>query len=150
MWGWGCVCARMYAVYGLFDLTRWGRLTHMSQYTNHHWFRYHGLSPGRRQAIIWTNAGILLVGPLGTNSSIIFVQENGFESVVCKMASILSRLQWVKMRLGSAYKCIMIVQAVSSSNSLSCPWSHVLGIPFIWFTGTWRRIIVFVLHISKC
>ena len=25
------------------------------------------LSPGRRQAIIWTNAGILLIGPLGTN-----------------------------------------------------------------------------------
>ena len=26
-----------------------------------------GLSPGRRQAIIWTNAGMLLNGPLGTN-----------------------------------------------------------------------------------
>ena len=26
-----------------------------------------GLSPGRRQAIIWTNAGILLIRPLGTN-----------------------------------------------------------------------------------
>ena len=26
-----------------------------------------GLSPERRQAIIWTNAGILLTGPLGTN-----------------------------------------------------------------------------------
>ena len=28
-----------------------------------------GLSPGRRQAIIWTNAGILLIGILGTNLS---------------------------------------------------------------------------------
>ena len=27
------------------------------------------LSPIRRQAIIWTNAGILLIGPLGTKSS---------------------------------------------------------------------------------
>ena len=26
-----------------------------------------GLPPGRRQAIIWTNAGILLIGSLGTN-----------------------------------------------------------------------------------
>ena len=26
-----------------------------------------GVSPGRRQAIIWINAGILLIGPLGTN-----------------------------------------------------------------------------------
>ena len=28
-----------------------------------------GLSPGRRQAIIWTNAEILLIWPLGTNFS---------------------------------------------------------------------------------
>ena len=33
-----------------------------------------GVSPGRRQAIIWTNAGILLLGPLGTNFS-----ENSIE-----------------------------------------------------------------------
>ena len=32
-----------------------------------------GLSPGRRQAIIWTNAGILLIGPLGTNFSEILI-----------------------------------------------------------------------------
>ena len=28
-----------------------------------------GLSPSRRQAIIWTNAGILLIRPVGTNFS---------------------------------------------------------------------------------
>ena len=28
-----------------------------------------GLSPGRHQAIIWTNTGILLIRPLGTNFS---------------------------------------------------------------------------------
>ena len=33
-----------------------------------------GLSPGRRQAIIWTNAGILLIGPLGTNLSEILIK----------------------------------------------------------------------------
>ena len=32
-----------------------------------------GSSPGRRQAIIWTNAGILLIRPLGTNFSEILV-----------------------------------------------------------------------------
>ena len=32
-----------------------------------------GLSPGRRQAIIWTSAGILLIGPLGTNFSEILI-----------------------------------------------------------------------------
>ena len=33
-----------------------------------------GLSPGRRQAIIWTNAGILLIEPLGTNFSEILIE----------------------------------------------------------------------------
>ena len=35
-----------------------------------------GLPPGHHQAIIWTNAGILLIGPLGTNfSEILFAIE---------------------------------------------------------------------------
>ena len=32
-----------------------------------------GLSPGRRQAIIWTKDEILLIGPLGTNFSEILI-----------------------------------------------------------------------------
>ena len=59
---------------------------------------YNGLSPDRRQAIIRTNAGILLIGPLETNFSeiwieiltYIFIHENAFEKVVCEMAAILS------------------------------------------------------------
>ena len=57
-----------------------------------------GWSPGLCQAIIWTIAGILLIGPLGTNFSeilylYIFLQENAFENVVWKVAAILSRPQ---------------------------------------------------------
>ena len=33
-----------------------------------------GLSPGRCQVIVWTNAGILLIGPLGTNFSEILIE----------------------------------------------------------------------------
>ena len=48
-----------------------------------------GLSPGRRQAIIWTNAGILLIGPLGTNFSenLIGIQTFSFKKMPLKMAS---------------------------------------------------------------
>ena len=56
-----------------------------------------GLSPDRRQAITWTNVGILLIGTLGTNFSemlieiqYIFIQENALENVVRKLAAILS------------------------------------------------------------
>ena len=37
-----------------------------------------GLSPGRRQAIIWTKAGILLIGPLGTNFREILIEIQTF------------------------------------------------------------------------
>ena len=37
-----------------------------------------GLSPERRQAIIWTNAGFLLIGPLQTNFSEILIGIQAF------------------------------------------------------------------------
>ena len=42
-----------------------------------------GLSPWRHQSSIWTNAGILLIGHLGTfnRNSNIFIQANSFETV---------------------------------------------------------------------
>ena len=53
-----------------------------------------GLLPGRCQAIIWTNDGILLIGPIGTNFGeilieiITFIHEIAFERVVCETADI--------------------------------------------------------------
>ena len=38
------------------------------------------LSPGRRQAIIWINVLILLIGPLGTNFSEILIEILVFSS----------------------------------------------------------------------
>ena len=48
-----------------------------------------GLSPGRRQAIIWTNAGILLIGPSGTNFSeiLIVIHTFSFKKMHLKMLS---------------------------------------------------------------
>ena len=37
-----------------------------------------GLSPGRHQAIIWNNVGILLIGPLGTNFCEILIKIDTF------------------------------------------------------------------------
>ena len=47
-----------------------------------------GLSPGRCQAIIWTNAGILLIGPLWTNFNeiLIGIQTFSFKKMHLKMA----------------------------------------------------------------
>ena len=48
-----------------------------------------GLSPGRRQAIIWTNSGILLIGALGTNVSEILIKICTFslKKMLLKMSS---------------------------------------------------------------
>ena len=77
-----------------------------------------GLSPGRRQAIIWTKAGVLLIGPLRTNSSEILI-------VICtfsfkKMHLKMSSGKWQPFCLGLS---------VSTQCSLylvrRCPRDHV-------------------------
>ena len=57
-----------------------------------------GLLPGLHKAINWTNAGILLIGPFSyklkrhfNHSSYIFIQENAFENIICKIVAILSQ-----------------------------------------------------------
>ena len=47
-------------------LTHWGRATHICVSKLTIIGSDNGLSPGRHQAIIWTNYGILLIGPLGS------------------------------------------------------------------------------------
>ena len=55
-------------------LTHWGRVTHICLVNLTIIVSDIGLSPHRLQAIIWTNAGILLIGPLGTNFSEILIE----------------------------------------------------------------------------
>ena len=54
-------------------LTHWCRVTHICVSKLTSIGSDNGLAPGRRQAIIWTNAGILLIGHLGTNFSEILI-----------------------------------------------------------------------------
>ena len=57
-----------------------------------------GLSPGRRQAIIWTNAEIVLIGTLGTNFSEILIEIRIFSFK--KMGLIVSPVKWLPCCLG--------------------------------------------------
>ena len=59
-------------------LTHWGRVTHICVGNLTIIGSDNGLSSGWGQAIIWTNAGILLVGPLGTNFSEILIRIHKF------------------------------------------------------------------------
>ena len=55
-------------------LTHWGRATHICVSKLTIIASDNGLSPGRRQAIIWNNAGILSIGLLGTKFSQILIE----------------------------------------------------------------------------
>ena len=70
-------------------LTQWGRATHICVGNLTIIGSYNGLSPGRRQAITWTNVGILLIGPLGTNFSemLIEIHTFSFKKIYLKMSS---------------------------------------------------------------
>ena len=55
-------------------ITYWDRVTHLCGSKITIIGSDNGLSPGRRQAIILTNAGVLLIGPVGTKFSEILIE----------------------------------------------------------------------------
>ena len=80
------------------SLTHWGRVTHkcVSKLTTIG--SDNGLSPGRRQAIIWSNDGILLFRTLGTNVSEILREIHSFSFK--KMHLKVPSAKWRLLRLG--------------------------------------------------
>ena len=71
------------------SLTHWGRVTHICVGNLTIIGSDNGLSPDWRQAIIWTIARILLIGPLGTNFNeiLISIQTFSFKKMHLKMSS---------------------------------------------------------------
>ena len=57
-----------------------------------------GLSPGQRQATVWTNAGILLIGPLGTN----------FREILIKIQTFLFKKMHLKVSAKWQQFCLCI------------------------------------------
>ena len=70
-------------------IRHWSRLTHICVSKLAVIGSENGLAPGRRQTIIWTNDGILLIGQLGTNFSeiLIGIQTISFKKMHLKMSS---------------------------------------------------------------
>ena len=79
-------------------LTHWGRVTHICVSELTIIGSDNGLSPGRRQAIIWNNAGLLLIEPLGTNFSEILIEIHAFSFK--KMHLNMSSAKWRPFCLG--------------------------------------------------
>ena len=108
-------------------LTHWGRVTHICNSKLAIIDSDNGLSPDRRQAIISTNAGLLLIGPLGTN--------------FCEILIEILTFSFKKMRL-----------KVSSAKRQ--PFCLGLNVLMIWSPG-WKcfdhiKLLVVFVFITHC
>ena len=84
-----CICFQV--IFGNCDTVsgHWDRVTHICVSRLTSVGSNNDLSPGRRQAIIWTNAGILLIGPIGTifSENVIEMHIFSFKKTHLKMSS---------------------------------------------------------------
>ena len=117
---WKCTCKvlMLTSCYHLFHstwcaLTHWGRVTHICVSKLPTIGSDNDLSPGRRQAIIWTNAGILLIGSLWTNFSEILIEIPTFPFK--KMHLKVSSAKWRPCCLGLNVLTQLIISLASYS-----------------------------------
>ena len=129
----------MICIANIDGLTHWGRVMHICVSKLTSIASVNGLLPGQCQAIIWTNAGILLIGLLGTNFSEILIRiqtfsfkEMHFENAVCKMASILSRPQCV-YRKEKWLQCIACQRLNANEKCWCTGVASVCIKPSIWY-----------------
>ena len=95
-----------------FKLTHWGRVTHICVSKLTIIGSDNGLSPDRHQAIIWTNAGLLLIGPLGTIFSEILIEILTFS------------LKKIRLKMSSAKCCSFRLGLDVLRNLVKC--NHVI------------------------
>ena len=104
-------------------LSHWGRVTHICVSRLTITASDNGLLPGRRQAIIWTNAGISLIGPLGTNYSENLIEILTFSFT--KMRLKVSSAKWRPFCLGLN----VLSQVTVTQLNMGHPWMKSTGAP---------------------
>ena len=128
----------------LIQLTHWGRVTHICVGNLTNIGSNNGLSPGRRQAITWTNVGILLIGPPGTYFSEMLVEIHtfSFKKIHLKMASAKWRPFCLSLN-------VLIQASVLRSKRFVL---HVMLTPFQPHVSLYWRLLCGTLHriYSKC
>ena len=110
-------------------LFHWGRVMHICVIKVTIIVSDHDLSPGRRQAVIWNNAGILLIEPLGTNfsGSLIEIHTFSFKKMHLKMSSG----KWRPSCLGFNVLTIPVL-AWNHDDALTCTY-----FPHFWTLCAW-------------
>ena len=107
----------------LISLTHWGRETHICVGNLTIIGSNDGLSPGQRQAIIWIDAGILLIGALGTNFNDISIKILTFSCK--KMRLKVSSAKWRPFCLGLNVLNYFILGLNAIVWVLPVGWGHI-------------------------
>ena len=130
-------------------LTHWGRVTHKCVGKLIILAPDNGLSPGRRQSIIWTNAGILVIGPLGTNFSEILIAIQTFS--IKKMHLKMSSAKWRLFCLGlNVLSRVMMLWTKSPSAELITFHRRHLQVAASYWIETWHLQRLFVWSRMIC
>ena len=119
------------------SLTHWGRMTHICVNRLPIIGSDDGLAPGRHQAIIWTNAGILLIRTSGTHFSEILskIHTSSLKKMHLKMSSAKWRhlcpgvnvlIQWIRPEDGFMVSLIQI-----RFNKIRHEWIHTVSKPVL-------------------
>ena len=106
-----------------------------------------GLSPGRRQAIICTNAGILLIGPLGTNFSEIQIgiQTVSYKKMHLKMSSV----KWRPFFLG-LYVLTPSISPMQSFVVIKIQANMAISVPIISNCSLSWTLFFYMNYVSLC
>ena len=113
------------------DLTHWGRVTHICLVKLIIIGLGNGLSPGRRQAIIWTNAGMLSIWPSGTNLNKMMITIHIFSFK--KMHSKMSSAKWRPNMAHHMYQNTLTISVLLTS------WKSVNVAMFLTWEKTWTK-----------
>ena len=113
--------------------THWIRVTHISNIIGSD----NSLSPGRRQAIIWTNAGMLLIGPLGTNFNDILIEIHTYSSrkpiLKCGMEKLVICLG---LNVLSQHHDIMAGKSLCNTTLFVIPFTNGSAKYLVWLLTT--------------
>ena len=126
------------------NLTHWGRVTHICVGNLTIIGSDNGLSPGRRQAIIWTKAGLLLIRPLGTNFGAILIEILTFSFKKMRLKVSSAKRRPFCLGLSVLTLAYPLISTESPSYFDNHKWRTVIAVSKLLLLYTWDQEILIV------
>ena len=133
-----------------FSLTHWGRVTHICVSDLTSIGSDNGMLPGRRQAIIRTNAGILLIRPLGTNFSEFLVEILIFSFKKMRLKASSAKRRPCCLGLNVLTHLVSVIDKAGPFITWMMMLMHFFLNIFLIFLICFLNIIMNIIHRKLC